>query len=326
MQGEAVSSVQKVLIRVRKEPMMPIPDPRARHAAVLVLLLAVASVAGTRDVAPALGWAVALWGLLACASLALVRAARRDQRRLDRMQAQLASERRVRAEAEQALADAHGVLCRLVREQAGVCDAERSRIARDIHDDLGQNLLALRIELSLMQVAASSQPALHQKLELMGRNLDLAIRSLRAVVNDLRPLALDEGLRCAMERQLAEFSRVSGIVHEFDASDAAFGALAPQRDTDIMLYRVLQESLSNVARHAQASRVRVAFGIDGERLCLRVADNGVGMAAATACGCGLNGIRDRASAAGGALSIDSAPGAGLALTLSIPVPRALSRV
>jgi signal transduction histidine kinase len=327
MHGEAVSSVQKVLIRVRKEPMKPAPKHLARHAAGLVLLLAVASVVAARNVAPPLGWAVALWGLLACASLALVRATRRDQFRLDRMQAQLASERRVRAEAEQALAHAHGMLCRLVREQAGVRDAERSRIARDIHDDLGQNLLALRIELSLMQVAASAiEPALHQKLGLMGRNLDLAIRSLRAVVNNLRPLALGEGLRCAMERQLAEFSRVSGIVHEFDASDAAFDALAPQCDTDAMLYRVLQESLSNVARHAQASRVRVAFGIDGERLCLRVADNGVGMAASTACGCGLNGIRERASAAGGALAIDSAPGAGLALTLSIPVPGALSPV
>jgi signal transduction histidine kinase len=287
---------------------------------VWLLLLACAPALAADAVArPALGGVALLWVLFAACALHLVRASRRDQRRLSGMQALLSKERKARAEAEQALADAHAVLCRLVREQAGVRDAERSRIARDIHDDLGQNLLALRIELSLMQVATSGiHPAIHQKISLMGRNLDLTIRSLRAVINNLRPLALGEGLRCAMERQLAEFSRVSAIEHEFEASDAAFGA---DRDTDALLYRVLQESLSNVARHAQASLVRVALVCDGTRLCLQVADNGVGMRLDTVSGCGLSGIRERARAAGGELVIDSAPGAGMTLALSIPLPQ-----
>jgi signal transduction histidine kinase len=269
---------------------------------------------------PALGGLALLWVLFATCAFQLVRSSRRDHRRLSGMQAVLAKERKARAEAEQALADAHAVLCSLVREQASVRDAERSRIARDIHDDLGQNLLALRIELSLMQVATNGiHPAIHQKISIMGRNLDLTIHSLRVVINNLRPLALSEGLRCAMERQLAEFSRVSGIEHEFEASEAAFGA---GRDTDALLYRVLQESLSNVARHAQASLVRVALVCDRAHLSLRVSDNGIGMQADAVFGCGLSGMRERASAAGGALVIDSAPGTGLALSLSIPLPQA----
>jgi signal transduction histidine kinase len=168
-----------------------------------------------------------------------------------------------------------------------------------------------------MQVATNGiHPALHQKLGIMGRNLDLAIHSLRGVINNLRPLALSEGLRCALERQLAEFSRVSGIEHEFEATDAACGA---GHETDALLYRVVQESLSNVARHAQASRVRVAMHRDGGHLRLLVADNGIGMQPDAVFGCGLSGMRERASAAGGELVIDSTPGAGMALSLSIPV-------
>jgi signal transduction histidine kinase len=211
---------------------------------------------------------------------------------------------------------------RRARERASVRDAERSRIARDIHDDLGQNLLALRIELSLMQVATSgAHPAIHQKIGVMANHLDVTIRSLRAVINDLRPLALDEGLRRAMERQLAEFSRINGIAHEFDAP-AGCDANCGNRDADAVLYRVLQESLSNVARHAQASMVRVALGCDGAQLTLSVADNGVGMPAAVPEGCGLSGMRERVGAAGGAFAIDSRPGAGTTLSLSVPLHQA----
>jgi signal transduction histidine kinase len=250
----------------------------------------------------------------------LLRANLRHHAQLATMEARMAEERSARAATEQALADSHGIVCKLVLEQAGVRDAERSRIARDIHDDLGQNLLALRIDLSLMQVATNGiHPAIHQKVGLMASNLDMAIRSLRAVINNLRPLALGEGLRSAMERQLAEFTRLSGIEHSFAAADGAFDGSEEGRDSDAILYRVLQESLSNVVRHARASRVSVSLARDGDRLTMRVQDDGIGIGQPAEPGrFGLAGMRERATAGGGELVVTSAPGAGTIVELSLP--------
>jgi signal transduction histidine kinase len=170
-------------------------------------------------------------------------------------------------------------------------------------------------------------PAIHQKVGLMASNLDMAIRSLRAVINNLRPLALGEGLRHAMERQLAEFSRLSGIEHSFRAAAGAFDGAAGN-DNDAIVYRVLQESLSNVARHARASRVLVSLERDGPRLTLRVQDDGVGIAGPAEPGrFGLAGMRERAEAGGGELIVSSAPGAGTIVELTLPVlPLAASEV
>ncbi len=262
-------------------------------------------------------WLAALGG--AFVLLLLRRLAAED--RAAELDAQLCIERKLRTLAEQALADSHAVLRKVVRKQGDVRDRERARIARDIHDDLGQTMLALRIELSLTQVQSSGlHPALHQKLGGMVTTLDLAIKSLRGVINDLRPLALGEGLRCAVERQLAEFTRLTGIRHEFAGTRNAFDDAERARAVDALLYRVLQEALSNVARHAQASLVRVRLGRSGERLTLRIEDDGVGMApGAPGSGCGLAGMRERVSAERGELTIESAPGGGTVLALSIPL-------
>jgi signal transduction histidine kinase len=275
--------------------------------------------AGTGRVQGLTGAAL-LWLLVSVLAFRLLRSNLRHHERLGVMEARLAEERKARAATEQALADSHGIVCRLVLEQAGVRDAERSRIARDIHDDLGQNLLALRIDLSLMQVATNGiHPAIHHKVGLMASNLDLAIRSLRAVINNLRPLALGEGLQCAMQRQLAEFTRLWGIEHSFEAADSALAGCGDGLDRDAILYRVLQESLSNVARHARASRVCVTLKRDGDRLTLRVQDDGVGIGGPAGPGrFGLAGMRERALAGGGELVVTSAPGAGTAIELSIP--------
>jgi signal transduction histidine kinase len=172
-----------------------------------------------------------------------------------------------------------------------------------------------------MQVATSGiHPAIHHKVGLMASNLDMAIRSLRSVINNLRPLALGEGLRAAVERQLVEFTRLSGVDHALQvAGDVALECDAI-RGLDATVYRVLQESLSNVARHARASRVRVMLARDGERLSLRVQDDGVGISAPAAAGStGLAGMRERANAAGGQLRVRSRPGGGTVVELSLPL-------
>ncbi len=235
---------------------------------------------------------------------------------------QLGMERHARALAERTLGDTHAALCRLIEQQEQVRERERNRIARDIHDDLGQHLLALKIELSLMQVSTNgAHPQVQQKIGSLLQNLDLTVASLRTVINDLRPLALEHGLQTAMQAHLSEFSRVNGIRHELEADPEAFPA-NPDRNVDAMLFRILQESLANVARHSQATEVKIALTRSGNQLTLNVRDNGIGMAGQPATrGSGLVGIADRVTAAGGKFVIDSQPGAGTLLSLSIPLSR-----
>jgi signal transduction histidine kinase len=237
---------------------------------------------------------------------------------------QLAGERALRAGAEQALREAHARLGQLEALRDGIKEEERRRIGRDIHDDLGQNLLALKIDISMLHVgSAGLHPQLHQKLGAIAANIDLTIRSLRCIINDLRPTALEAGLKTAVDRQLSEFSRISGIACRLEAHDGVFDGVAGAA-LEAMLLRVLQEALSNIARHAKASAVTVALSRDGAGLSMTVRDNGVGMPDGQARrGCGLLGIKDRVAAAGGRLAIDSQPGQGTALSLSVPLAEAL---
>jgi signal transduction histidine kinase len=235
-------------------------------------------------------------------------------------EAQLLIERQARSCAERTLAATHLNLCQLARQQESVRETERQRIGRDIHDDLGQNLLALKIDLSLLHVSTNgAHPMITKKVDSMMGNLDRTILSLRAVINDLRPLALETGLRHAIEWQLGEFSRTHGIRHVLLAESAAFDN-PPDKERDAMVFRILQESLCNVVRHAHATLVTVALQRCGGILTLTVQDNGVGMPAqAPQHGCGLPGMRERVAAIGGRLAIAGAPGGGTVLTLSFPV-------
>lgn len=240
-------------------------------------------------------------------------------------EAQLVLERHARATAERALASTHLSLTQLARQQEHVRETERQRISRDIHDDLGQNLLSLKIDLSLLHVSTSgAHPLITEKVDAMMGNLDLTIKSLRGIINDLRPLALETGLRTAIEWQLSEFSRMHGIRHTLQAEAGAFDVQA-DKERDAMVFRILQESLSNVARHAHATDVAVELQRCGSVLTLTVEDNGVGMPAPVPSGgSGLAGMRERAAAIGGRFAIDSRPSAGTLLTLTFPLLQAFA--
>ncbi|MFZ4877587.1 sensor histidine kinase [Janthinobacterium sp. Mn2066] len=221
----------------------------------------------------------------------------------------------------------HLRLRRLQREQQQLGEQEREqerrRIGRDIHDDLGQHLLTLKMDLAMLQKNAHlSYPLLARQLAMMVQNVDLSIASLRCVIDDLRPPALTQGLSVACSALLAEFSRVSGIGHDcalgqHDADPAR--SLASQHDA--LLYRVLQEALANIARHARATRVQVRLErLRGDALHLDIADNGIGMPAAAGHGrCGLAGMRERLAAAGGTLEIGMPPGGGTHIHLTLPL-------
>lgn len=271
------------------------------------------------NITPSLIVALVWMLLLGCGFHALLRRHLRLDDLLAERDTALAIERQARRSAERTLAATHLRLCQLARQQEQVREAERQRIGRDIHDDLGQNLLTLKIDLSLLHVSTSgAHPLITQKVDSMMGNLDLTIKSLRTIINDLRPLALETGLQHAIEWQLAELSRAHGISHVLRSEPGVFdGPLDKERDA--MLFRILQESLCNVVRHAHATEVTVELQRCGSILTLTVQDNGVGMPAEpSASGCGLPGIRDRVAAMGGRFAIANIDGGGTRLTLSFP--------
>ncbi|MRV76230.1 sensor histidine kinase [Duganella sp. FT92W] len=218
------------------------------------------------------------------------------------------------------------LLAMAVRSLRAQCERarqdERRRIAADIHDDLGQNLLTLKLDLAtLRRQPVRADQAAH--LERMSAHIDVTSRSLRAIINGLHPVALEQGLRCAVERQLHEFARANGI--EFNLEDTCYHSdgAGPAEAT---VLRVLQESLSNIARHAQASEVRIALARDENQLSLTVHDNGVGMPdGPVRRGLGLMGMERRVADAGGWLALASTPGHGTALTVAVPNARGFAQ-
>lgn len=225
-----------------------------------------------------------------------------------------------RETAEEALRQSREELRMLASHQEQIKEDERKRIAREIHDELGQNLLALRLDISMLyERTGETHPRLNAKVHTVLTQIDTTMRSMRAIINNLRPSVLDLGLTAAIEWQVQEFRRRSGIVCQLlmDKQDLN---LDDKRATT--LFRILQESLSNVIRHAQATRVDIELREDGEHVLMRVVDNGVG----TYPGCrrksnsfGLVGIKERVAGLGGELVINTAQDKGMALTIRIPV-------
>lgn len=240
--------------------------------------------------------------------------------KLARSNALLVAEIAERRRAERALQQSQRLLRELALHTEGVVESERKRIARELHDELGQNLMALRIDVLLMnEEAGEARPQLAACVNSALTNIDATIKNVRAIINDLRPAVLDLGLYAAIEWAVREFERRSGIEcklnadhHEFNLDDARA----------IALFRILQESLNNVIRHAYANQVEISLQCDGNAICMRIADDGVGDFP----GCrrkanafGLVGIRERVSALGGELTIDTDKGMGMALTVVLPV-------
>ncbi|MBI3146286.1 MAG: response regulator [Pseudogulbenkiania sp.] len=212
---------------------------------------------------------------------------------------------------------------RLLRELASyqeqIKEEERKRIAREIHDQLGQSLLALRIDVSMLHERTILHPKLNKKASDALNHIDTAISSVRGIINDLRPPVLDLGLQAAIEWQLEEFRQRTGVDCTIRAREADFHCdLDDKRATT--LFRILQESLSNITRHAQATRVGIELYRDGRQLHLQIKDNGAGMKDVKKTNSfGLVGMQERVSMLGGEFNIDSAPGQGTTLTISMPL-------
>jgi len=224
--------------------------------------------------------------------------------------------------AEETLRRSQSELRQLAAHQEMVKENERARIARDIHDELGQNLLVLRLD--VVRMAASAQldaPAKEQLQAVLGQ-IDTTIKNVRNIINDLRPSVLDLGLHAAIEWQAKEFERCSGISCEVHIDHAEF-ALDEQLAT--AMFRSVQESLSNIIRHAQARQVWIDMRRKDDLLHMTISDDGVGDQAKRGRkenSLGLIGIEERMHALGGKFSRISEPDQGMTIMLSIPVDAA----
>jgi signal transduction histidine kinase len=217
---------------------------------------------------------------------------------------------------EQRVAERTGRLRDLALHLEQNREDERRRIARDLHDEMGQLLTALHMELDLAR-AVPHEPSLDAIFDRTSAVLDQAFEATRALVGELRPRILDDlGLGAAAEWYLERVARRAGPRCEFTIDPPDLVA-SPAAST--AAFRILQEALTNVQRHsgAGATTVRLAY-TDGE-IELAVTDDGRGFdTASVRAGYGLLGMRERAEALGGALEIESATGRGTRLLLRLP--------
>ena len=232
-----------------------------------------------------------------------------------RLQQEVADRKR----AEMAQHQASEQLRQLAEHLQTVKEDERKRIAREIHDELGQNLLALRIDVSMLAARSGTRHSrLRRRAIEVLANVDASIRSVRGIMNELRPAVLDLGLQAAIDWQVSEFRKRSGLACLLVLpGEAVFNAISSE--VEIVLFRSLQEALANVKLHANASHVEVRLGEAGRQLTLTVADNGIGIAPlqrGKGGRFGLMGIAERVGALGGEFDIAPfVPGQGCTLTI-----------
>jgi signal transduction histidine kinase len=219
-----------------------------------------------------------------------------------------------------AIEESRGQLQRLTAGLLMAREEERTRIAREIHDTLGQSLTALKMDVGWIgRRLPDDTPATLAKLAAMTALIDETVVTVRRIATELRPGVLDDlGLVAALEWQAQEFEHRTGI-------SCALRASVDDIEADPLLstavFRIFQESLTNIARHSGASRVAVTLEHLDPDLILEVHDNGVGIAQADASSgrsIGLVGMRERALLVGGDFSISGAAGAGTAVRVRIP--------
>ncbi len=220
---------------------------------------------------------------------------------------------------QQEMIDSRQRLRELAAQGDALREYERKNIAREIHDELGQLLTALRMDLTYVDMKFGIQgPELKERTQNMRKLVDQSIHAVRNVTTNLRPSALDMGLVPALEWLCGEFRKHAGI--PCTLSVGAQPVHIPERQA-VVLFRIVQESLTNVSRYAHASGVQVTLALEDALLTLQVIDDGQGFDIDTAAhgkSFGLLGMQERALALGGELSVDSIPGRGTTVTARIP--------
>ena len=237
---------------------------------------------------------------------ALLQAVQAQRTRLARVQADLelgASKQRLRE---------------LAQHLQTSIEMERAAIAREIHDDVGGSLTALKFDMAWLE-RHSNSPELTAHLSSASEALTLAIEASQRIMHNLRPAILEQGLLAALQWMAGRFERRTGVSCELRAPQQ-LGSLPT--GVPLVAYRTAQEALTNITKHAQASKVELDLSMAGGVLSLEISDNGRGLSAtdlAKAKSFGIRGLHERASTVGGWVDLSSGA-AGTTLILSIPLP------
>jgi signal transduction histidine kinase len=221
-----------------------------------------------------------------------------------------------RTEAQAELQRSREMVRMLGVHNARSLEEERMRVSRELHDEMGQQLAALRMEVSVLrQRTRAGEPPDDPAFDMLLERVDGLVASMRGVVAQLRPTALDGGLAAAIDWLAAEFTRHTNLPCTLEVDGSA---PLPKADAATMVFRIAQESLNNVRRHARATRVRLRLRLEDTGCELTVVDDGVGFdVREQSSGYGLLGMEERARALGGVLAVESAPGKGTTVRLQI---------
>jgi two-component system sensor histidine kinase UhpB len=229
-----------------------------------------------------------------------------------------------RRSAEAKLAESLAENKRLAQQYVDIQESERKALARDLHDELGQYLNAIKLDAVSIREATAAHPGAHEALRAMIANIDRVYGVVTGLIRQLRPVGFDElGVAAALEHCVNEWrSRLPlvtielSVTGDFESLDEARG---------LVLYRLVQEALTNIARHSHATRAEIRIASDrtlASRQCIEllIADNGCGAdLKAPQTGLGLLGMRERVSALGGSITLVSECGAGFKVISSLPM-------
>jgi signal transduction histidine kinase len=233
-----------------------------------------------------------------------------------------------RKQAEMELKNSREQLRALTGHLHDAMERERVSISQDTHDELGGVLTALKIDLTLLErglekntATKEDEPSL-KEIRAMKQTIDVTIGKLRAFVRRLRPDVLDDlGLVAALEWQMQEFHKRVGVGYEFKSEATA---LEVEENCALAVFRIFQEALTNIVRHANAGKVVVQINQNREYALITIIDNGLGIPAeklAASDTFGLLGMRERALMFGGEVEIVSAPGEGTTVSIKVPLAR-----
>jgi signal transduction histidine kinase len=211
----------------------------------------------------------------------------------------------------------HALSQRLMKAQ----EEERLHLSREIHDESGQLLSALTVQLGLLEREAGHYDVVNQRMDELKRTANEIQDKLHQLAVNLRPASLDHlGLVTAMEQYIEEFSRQYEIIVEFETIGLQDKRLPGEVET--ALFRIVQESLTNIALHANAERVDVLFNYRDNHIKAIIEDDGIGFIPSMPTvdnQLGLFGMRERVEMLGGKLTVESAPGRGTAVSVEVPV-------
>jgi PAS domain S-box-containing protein len=222
---------------------------------------------------------------------------------------------------EEKLKESFESIRKLTEHLQNIREEERLHIAREIHDELGQLMTVLKMDISwLNKRVGNSSEQVSTKFKDLLEVIDTTVKTVRRIASELRPTLLDDlGLVAAIEWHLDEFEKRSGIHKEFHGPE---GELQIPDSIKIGLFRILQESLTNVARHSGASNVNVQLARSNGQIILKVIDDGKGydMEKATKNTLGVLGMKERTSVMGGEYHISGTPGKGTTIEVIVPIP------